>query len=129
MKINFTEDDVKKLFTSDKLDLMPTQAKVCLPIINRMCQRMGSGAVLKNIHVDNGVIVNGHHRYISSKLIDNEIGVDPWTKASSVEVIAWSNLDIDNIDWTTKEDLEKYNEQDSKALNVTIEQLLEWNVI
>ncbi len=100
----FTVKDVKNVFQSGKLELKPTQNKLSLPIINRICKKMFLGYETKAIHVDDNCIVNGHHRYISSKLINSHLKSINWKKANSTQIHIWSNLIIESQDWDTSKD-------------------------
>ncbi len=54
----------------------PNQAKVSLPIITRICKKMKHKIRFRPIHVsDDNLIIDGHHRYISSILLGIDIGI------------------------------------------------------
>lgn len=102
----FTVKDIKNILQSEKLKLKPTQNKLSLPIINRICKKMFLGYETKNIHVDDNCIVNGHHRYISSKLVDSSLETTNWTKANSTQIHKWSDLIVESQDWDNSTDSE-----------------------
>jgi len=72
MKLN-KETILKKLSEVDVL-LSPNQEALSLPIISRISKKMKYGIKFRPIHTSSqGIIVDGHHRYIASILVNYEI--------------------------------------------------------
>lgn len=48
--------------------LISTHDKLCLPIINRIYKKMINGIKFDDIKICGKLIIDGHHRYVSSLL-------------------------------------------------------------
>ncbi|MFP3663261.1 hypothetical protein SB768_33020, partial [Burkholderia sp. SIMBA_043] len=53
--------------------LKTQQGAVSLPAIQRYVQRLLNGEVPPAIKVSNGIVVDGNHRYIASRIVGKEI--------------------------------------------------------
>jgi len=65
-----TVEFIKGFIASNTIDLKPTQTKLCVPIISRICQKMLHGIKFDDIKVCDDLIINGHHRYISPLIVN-----------------------------------------------------------
>jgi ParB-like chromosome segregation protein Spo0J len=52
------------------------QGGISIPKIERFLRRLEAGEVPPPIKVDNGVIVEGHHRYVAGRLFGKEPAVE-----------------------------------------------------
>jgi len=82
--------------------LQTQQGAVSLPAINRYTQRLSNGEVPPPIKVDNGIIVDGNHRYIAGRVAGVEIPVTPYSGGKPDNAIKWENMNIDPFDWGNK---------------------------
>ncbi|MFN8739609.1 MAG: hypothetical protein ACK5YR_06800, partial [Pirellula sp.] len=55
------------------------QGGISIPKVERYLRRLEAGEVPPPIKVDNGVIVEGHHRYLAWRLFGKEPAIDPGT--------------------------------------------------
>ncbi len=55
--------------------------------------------IIPPIKVDEQLIVDGHHRYLASKIAGTSIEYRRWTKADSVMGCNWSEIVIVTDDW------------------------------
>ncbi len=81
------------------------QQAVSVPAIRRYVDRLVAGESPPPIKVDNGIIVDGNHRYIAGRLFGSETpqtpGVLPSFKASQPP-LSWRDIFLDPTDWGNK---------------------------
>jgi hypothetical protein len=116
--------EISKLLKEGNIPLKATQNKICVPVVERMYKKMKAGIQFSGILVCDGVINNGHHRYIASLLSGYEIEHLPWEKAPSIDVCSWNDVILIEDDYDTEADLLKYNKEDAKYNNITIKELV-----
>src|ERR1700748_1473951 len=98
MTEQITPEFIKKFIKSDNIKLKATQSKLCIPIIQRMCQKMSKGIKFDEIKICDDLIIDGHHRYLSSLIINAQITSIPSQKTSATEPIDWINVEFDEND-------------------------------
>jgi hypothetical protein len=116
--------EILKMLNEGNIPLKATQNKICVPIVERMYKKMKAGIGFSGILVCDGVITNGHHRYIASLLSECPIEHLPWEKAKSRDVCSWNNVILIEDDYETEADILKHNEDDAKYNNITIKELV-----
>ncbi|MED4753612.1 hypothetical protein [Brevibacillus choshinensis] len=82
--------------------LKTQQGAVSLPAIQRYVQRLLNGEVPPAIRVSNGIIVDGNHRYIASRIVGREIDQVQWSGGRLDQVVDWLKVKIDPTDWGNK---------------------------
>ena len=92
---------------------MATQSKLCIPIIDRLCQKMLYGIKFNDIKICENLIIDGHHRYLSSLIADFNIGQVLSNKTSRTRSIEWGVVEFDENDWDTPSKISYLNEQDA----------------
>lgn len=116
---------VEELFESGALDLIALQPGVCLPMLQRIHKKMQVGIHFDSIRVNDSRIVDGHHRYISSMLLNIDIGInDNYPIPSTAENHDWGNLVIDEFDYETEEEILEHNIRDAELNDVELEFLI-----
>lgn len=105
--------DLKALLQSDIFELVPSQNKLCYPIIQWISRKMMIGIQFENINVDRQLLINGHHRYVCSLLLNKAIVRNPWTGTSIVSDFKWSTIEIDDLDWESGEIIDRHNHADA----------------
>ncbi len=98
--IKLNENVIKKVLAGD--NYMTQQLRVSIPRIKRYVTDMLNGDKFPPIKVDGNVIVDGHHRYIASKLANKQIDVQPGTRPlfSQMEPSKpLTDLIFDKVDW------------------------------
>lgn len=98
--IQVTEDTIRAAMKDAPLKTQ--QGAVNQPAIQRYVQKLESGEIAPPIKVDNGIIVDGNHRYVAGRIFGQEPAQIPWTGGNPSRVIDWSNLKIDPFDWGNK---------------------------
>jgi hypothetical protein len=63
---------------------------------------MNAGVRFENIQVNGVFLIIGHHRYLSSLLLNKEIGINTWERPSNFTFYNWSEIEIDETDRESK---------------------------
>jgi RHS repeat-associated protein len=75
---------------------------VSLPVVQRYVNMLQEGNVAPPIKVDNGIIVNGNHRYVAGRVFGVEPEQIQWGGANPNRAVDWNNIPIDKVDWGNK---------------------------
>jgi hypothetical protein len=80
---------------------LKTQQKggVSIPRIQEYVDRLNKGEQPPSIKVDDGIIVDGNHRYIAGRIAGKECPNQPWAGGNPNRVIPWEDLKIDPNPW------------------------------
>lgn len=116
---------ILEILSSKTLDLNATQNKLSIPIINRIYKKMKFGLKFDAIKVYNNLIIDGHHRYISSVLANIELERVTSSKTIATIEYNWGDVEFISEEWDTKEKINRLNEQDALFNNLTIEKIIE----
>lgn len=119
-----TIESVSEFLNNKKLALHPTQSKICIPIINRLYQKMISNLKFGEIKVCDNLIIDGHHRYIASLLADKLVGNVPAEKNTSTTMLMWRDVELSEIDWDSPEVIQRCNKEDARYNNISIEEII-----
>ncbi|WP_411681642.1 hypothetical protein, partial [Clostridium thailandense] len=95
-----TEDIIRAAMKDAPLKTQ--QGAVNLPAIQRYVTRLEGGEIAPAIKVDNGIIVDGNHRYIAGRIFGKEPLQVPGAGGRPNSIIDWSKLKIDPFDWGNK---------------------------
>lgn len=86
-----------------------------------MCQKMLKGIKFDDIKTCDNLIIDGHHRYISSQVVKSQINSIKSNKTSATKQFEWIDVEFDDNDWDTESKILYLNEQDARYNNVDIE--------
>ncbi|ASS48845.1 MAG: hypothetical protein A3D31_06110 [Candidatus Fluviicola riflensis] len=112
-----TYDQVKLFIKTYPLKFNPGQNKISYPIIVRIHKRLQEGHSFSNIKVQNNIINDGHHRFISLSLLDLEISHDMAGENIAKQLpIEWKDVELDSEDYDTEKQRKEYNERYDKPL-------------
>jgi len=100
---------------------LATQSKLCIPIIDRLCQKMSHGIKFDDIKICDNLIIDGHHRYLSSLIVDFNIGQVFSHKTSATKSVEWNAVEFDENDWDTPSKISHLNAQDAIYNGLDIE--------
>lgn len=117
-------DDVLRVFTSENLELTSTHTQLSLPVIERIHKKMLARLRFEPIHVADRAIINGHHRYIASRLSRYELEVNPSLRSLAKVDIPWSEVELLNEDYDTPAWIKILNRRDAETNGITIEELM-----
>ena len=120
-----TIEYITNFIKENEIKLTSTHHKLCVPIINRLCQKMWSGIKFDEIKECEGLIIDGHHRYLSSLITKIEVGVVPSHKTSATVQYNWVDIEFDENDWDTDSKISYLNELDAKYNGIDLERIKE----
>lgn len=117
-----TAEVIKKFLLENDIELSSTHARLCVPIIDRIHRKMSVGIKFSEIKVDNGLICDGHHRYIASLLAKYK--VDRIPSANTAIAVKWESVIFEDDDWDTVAKINMLNEQDANFNDIAINELI-----
>ena len=120
-----TKELIICLLKKENLPLITTQNKLSIPIINRIYKKMVHGIKLDHIKVCNQLIIDGHHRYISSVLAKVELGFAKSSKTLATMEYKWLEIDFVEEEWDTKHKIKRLNELDAQFNNIPLDKIIE----
>jgi hypothetical protein len=82
--------------------LITTHKKLCLPIINRIYKKMINGIKFDDIKVCETLIIDGHHRYVSSLLANIKLDEATSSKTSATIEYGWKEVEFVEEEWDTE---------------------------
>ena len=86
---------------------------------------MATGIKFSNIKVADGLIIDGHHRYLASLLADFKLETVISSSTSAAEITDWITIDYVDEDWDTQAKIKMLNEEDAKYNAVSIDEIVE----
>lgn len=122
---NVTKQAIAEFIRTNEIELRATHKKLCLPVINRMFKKMSAGIRFSGIKVENGLICDGHHRYIASILANIPLERVPGVITAATMVTNWESVLFDDEDWDTPAKIDMLNQQDAAYNNIPIEKIEE----
>jgi hypothetical protein len=112
---------IKEFISNNNIPFLATQSKLSVPIIDRLCQKMSHGIKFDDIKICDNLIIDGHHRYLSSLIINFNIGQVSSNKTSATKEVEWTAVEFDGNDWDTASKISHLNEQDAIFNDLDIE--------
>ena len=74
--------------------------KIIITIIQNYVNRILAGETdIPPIKADGNIIVDGNHRYISSRITDTPINTTQWSGGNPNRVISWMHIKLDTFNW------------------------------
>ena len=108
-----------------QIEYRSSQKTLCLPIISRIYKKMKIGINFTEIKIDNGLICDGHHRYIASLLANANIAKTESLRTSASQEISWDSVTFDENDWDSTAKINLLNQQDATYNDISLETLME----
>lgn len=118
-----TEKYIKEFLKNEKFELLPSHKKLSLCIINRIYKKMIHGILFEPIKVNEDLIIDGHHKYVSSKLAGYKVDFTSYPKSVASVKYEWEEVQFSDEEWDTKYKIKYLNELDAKYNNLTIEEI------
>src|SRR5687768_15724139 len=109
-----TIDVIKDFIKTNNIELLPTQHALCIPIINRIYLKMINNLKFDDIKINGELIIDGHHRYISSLLAKKEVGRVPTHLTSATKKHNWNSVKFVDEEWDTEDKIQKLNQDDAR---------------
>jgi hypothetical protein len=108
--IEITHLDVTSYIENTLFEYKPGQGAVSFPIIQRIHKRLQNGKRFSSIKVIDGIITDGHHRYICSCMLGIDFEITKGGKNPTSEGFEWTSLKVVENDYDSVKDIERYNE-------------------
>jgi hypothetical protein len=86
---------------------------------------MAIGIKFSSIKVADGLIIDGHHRYLASLLAEFKLETVISISTSATEITDWISIDYVDEDWDTQAKIKMLNEEDAKYNAVSIDEIVE----
>lgn len=123
-------EDINKQFIintlkNGKADLITTHDRLSIPIINRIYKKMMNGIKFHDIKVCDNLIIDGHHRYVSSLLANIELNKVKSSKTSATIPHEWLKVDFVDEEWDTNDKINRLNKIDAEFNNIPLERIIE----
>lgn len=130
MKIKFMEKITAELILKNlregEIHLHSTHNKLSIPIIDRIHKKMKNGIRFEPIKVNGNLIIDGHHRYVSSILAKfNNLETVSYPRTSATKKYKWSEVDFIDEEWDTEDKIKRLNEIDAAYNNLPLEKIIE----
>ena len=119
--IEITSEEIKKYIIGREIVLVSTHHKLSIPVIKRIYKKMVNGIKFDDIKICGNLVIDGHHRYISSLLAEIEIGKIKSLKSSATKEYKWNDIEFDENDWDTISKIQYLNQRDAEYNQVDIE--------
>jgi hypothetical protein len=72
---------------------------ISLPKVREFVDKLNAGETPPAIKVDDGIIVEGNHRYIAGRIVGKEPPIQPWAGGRPERVVSWDQMPISNEKW------------------------------
>jgi hypothetical protein len=95
---NVTEELIRSVMKNAPLKTQQAGG-VSIPKLQRILNRWLLGETPPPIKVDKGIIIDGNHRYVVSRLLGKEMPTQPWAGGNPDRVVEWKDMKIDPVDW------------------------------
>jgi len=119
------EKIILKVIEESKDTLIATHKRLCLPVIKRIYKKMKFGIKFDDIKVCDSLIIDGHHRYISSLLANTKLDIAKSLKTRGTIEYEWKSIEFVDEEWDTEEKIMRLNELDAEFNNVSLEKIIE----
>lgn len=86
---------------------------------------MRIGLKFPGIIIDKSLNIDGHHRFIASKLVNVPIDKYPGIRPSNHHLYSWKDVQLIGEDWDTPEKIKFLNQQDAFYNGYSIDALNE----
>ena len=122
---NVTKELILKTIQETDCNLASTHKKLCLPVINRIYKKMVNGIKFDDIKVCETLIIDGHHRFISSLLAKIKLNEAKSSMTSATIKYDWTEVEFVNEEWDTEDKIKRLNELDAEFNNIPLEKIIE----
>jgi hypothetical protein len=120
-----TQAFIQESLKGQQLELSSTHKKLSIPIIYRIYKKMTVGIQFDDIKVCDDLIIDGHHRYVSSILAGKTLGRVKSSKTSATRTREWEDVKFVEEEWDTPEKIYSLNEDDAEFNNISLDRLIE----
>lgn len=121
--IKLTKQAVLEVLLHSPLELKPSQNRISLPLLNRLYRKVLIGLSLGGIKVNEGLIIDGHHKYLAFVFAKQAFDIFPSYTSSATTMYEWKEVQIDENDWDSIDWVRLQNYLDAKTKNISLEEL------
>lgn len=122
---NITKEEIIKTLKESETVLITTHNKPYLPVINRIYKKMIHGLKFDDIKVCETLIIDGHHRYVSSIVAKIKLDQAKSAMTSATTTYDWMEVEFLQEEWDTADKIKRLNELDAAFNNISIEKIIE----
>jgi hypothetical protein len=107
--IQISQEEVESFLKGFIFELKASQNAISFPIIKRIHKRVQQGHIFSPVKVLNGIIIDGHHRYICLTLLGlKTVHIKAGRNDANPEIKAWDEVFLDPIDYDTLLEISEY---------------------
>lgn len=115
---------LKQYISQGNLKLKPTQDKLSLPLLFRIYKKMKAGLInFDAIKVAEGLVIDGHHRYVASIMAGKEIGQFPSSTNHNQTFYKWEDIILRTSEYDSDSQIKYHNFNDAKRNGMNIDDL------
>ncbi|MET3501633.1 MULTISPECIES: hypothetical protein [Mucilaginibacter] len=116
-----TPQFIVEFIATNNIPFIPTQSRLSIPIISRMCSKMEHHVKFGEIKICGKLIIDGHHRYLSSLIMNFELGQVATNLTSATKETPWNQIEFDENDWDSAAGIEHLNRLDAEYNKLELE--------
>ncbi|NTE01248.1 hypothetical protein G6M26_02170 [Agrobacterium tumefaciens] len=120
-----TNEIILNVISEGKASLFSSHARLSIPIINRIYKKMINDIKFDDIKICDHLIIDGHHRYISSLLANINLGSVKSHRTLATLEYDWKNVEFVEEEWDTKSKIKFLNKQDAAFNQITLNKIIE----
>ena len=107
------------------IQLNSIHKRLSIPIINRIYKKMMNEIKFDAIKVCENLIIDGHHRYVSSIIAKSTLATIKSHKTSATKKHEWLKVEFTEEEWDTDYKIEMLNKRDAEFNNIPLEDIIE----
>lgn len=111
---------LENYISQNELEFKPTQNKLSIPLIFRIYKKMKANLEFDAIKTCEGLIIDGHHRYIASKIADAKIENFPSSKNLTQLQYEWRDISLITSEYDSEADIKYHNYNDALRNGKTV---------
>lgn len=106
----------------ESFEFQPTQEKLSVPLICRIYKKMNAGLCnFDAIKIADDLIIDGHHRYIASKMAGTQIQIFPSTKNYSQRIFDWKGILLNLNEYDSATEIKYHNFNDATKNGISVD--------
>lgn len=93
---------IKDIYTPHQIEIemnLVENDSLSYDMVQRYVEMLENGSAPPEIRVSNGIVIEGHHRFIAGRIFGIEPAQQQWSAPSSLRGLNWSDIIIETTDW------------------------------
>ena len=123
--MNINKEIILQAIQESDFVLTSSHNKLCLPVISRIYKKMIHGIKFDDIKICETLIIDGHHRYISSILANVKLEKAKSSRTSATIEYDWTVVEFVEEEWDTEDKILRLNELDALYNNISLDKIIE----